>query len=449
MSESGKGKLSIEDYATVYLLTRQWAEYFSLTTEDMINHMVDTLTENCKVEINPPTEFFTKDAIGFFLKASVGEATKLIESLIPELNEELENNEYCYHSLDEYIKNISEYDIDVLMEQLRTATRNAYTSLMAEYETSKSLKSEPLKKMTMKSGTPNRFISPNNSFSNALRGIDGLGELIGAGATDLVVANKKGNRPAITSYVSASLINMDNVTLKGKPYTSYDRAVHDTVCSMYHEGIRSFTVKQVWRAMNHKTGKEDASPQQAAAINRSIAKLYTGIFCEVDATEEFTKRKITVDGEPVKEYKRRSFLLNLKNDRMNVGGKVTDVYYILDEPLLLEYASLTNQIINEPAEILEIPTDMTEVRISIRNYLIHRISIMKNDKRNGSGKQSNSILFSTLFEAVEMGNATATEKNRQRDFIKTVLDCWASKNIIKGYSFKKEGRSFHSIVIEL
>lgn len=309
----------------------------------------------------------------------------------------------------------------------------------------------------LKSTVIKKHVVPNNKLANSL-----LNEkLFTAEGIELIVANK-GKPNQISSVVVATLQNMEGLNITGKPYTEFDRQVHDAVVSLWVYGDKShiITPNMIYRTMTHQTQSETPSPQQIGAITRSLNKMRKNISITVDATEEMKKRKIKDNnGNPIDEYIIDDVLISAKRIKVKSGGKTVDAFFLRDEPCLYTYAKFTKQIITIPAKLFDIKkigkdgkittrsVANTENRISIKGYLSRRIEIMRYEKKKGT--QSKVILYSSIFE--DIGIKEKRAQNAARTFIFQVLDFWKAKEIgyIKGYKERVTGRVCDAIVIEI
>lgn len=340
-------------------------------------------------------------------------------------------------------------------------------------------------------GTPKYYMSPNTVLANALRATDGKGEVIGAGALDLPIANI-GKKSEITVYVNASLENMDNFKITGKPYSEYDRAVYDAVSTIFDDRIKNnlppiATPDMIYRVMTHKTAGEYVSPQQKGAVTKSIDKMRKHIYVYADLTEEMKKRGIVTHPEGKTDKEKYSFILddfllsgrhfdNLAVGDENVSG------YLFNEPLLLHHAKLTKQLITVKGEMLDIhevdkdghitsvSLPNTEKRIAIKSCLLRRVEVIKNDESKATDsfrkylvrkkkdstlpdkkisdfrKQSHVILFDYIFTAADI--TAANSKTKSKNYVLQVLDYWKARNDIKGYKTRKKGKTIDAIIIE-
>lgn len=340
--------------------------------------------------------------------------------------------------------------------------------------------------------TPDKYTMTNSVLTNALRALDGKGEIIDAGPLWLPVLHK-GQKNEISVLVNASWKNTDLTNLSGKPVSEFDICVNNAVSTLYMERILSkerpiITLPDIYRTMTHKSSNDGISPRELEAVQESFEKQWKNIFVKLDATDEAVKRKQI---EPDATFHIEGFLITaIKGEYQRSGHKVTG-YLLSEEPLLLSYARMNGQYFTIPSRLLNIKkldskgnlttvsVSENETRISVKSYIMRRIKIMQRDeekarnaykqyeyKRNkypdqytkkplGSfRKQSRNILFDSIFEAAEI-----TDKNRKtdaRNYVLTVLENWQSKTVnyqntgsgfIKGYKVNKKGKSIESVTI--
>ena len=286
---------------------------------------------------------------------------------------------------------------------------------------------------------PQKHVMPNNKLANSL-----TKDIIDAGAIDLVVSGR--GKTEITTRCILSYEG-DNVKLSGRqPCTEYDRNVADAVTSLFLYGDPShiITPATVYRAMIHSTGTETPSPQTLGAVTRSLDK---GRFVrvQIDCTQELLRRNASLNGEQITGGKVDTYLLPLEKIEVMAGGKKVTAYKILKTPVLYDYAKLTKQVLTVPAKLLDVPNaSNTEQRISIKGYLLRRITVMK-----GKTAQSNRILFEKIWDAAGKPDPSPKEAQRIREYTFTVLDYWKKERYIKGYKAIKEGKAYTAVEIQL
>ena len=286
---------------------------------------------------------------------------------------------------------------------------------------------------------PQKHVMPNNKLANSL-----TKDIIDAGAIDLVVSGR--GKTEITTRCILSYEG-DNVKLSGRqPCTEYDRNVADAVTSLFLYGDPShiITPATVYRAMIHSTGTETPSPQTLGAVTRSLDKSRF-VRVQIDCTQELLRRNASLNGEQITGGKVDTYLLPLEKIEVMAGGKRVTAYKILKTPVLYDYARLTKQVLTVPAKLLDVPNaSNTEQRISIKGYLLRRITVMK-----GKTQQSNRILFEKIWEAAGKPDPSPKEAQRIREYTFTVLDYWKKERYIKGYKAIKEGKTYTAVEIQL
>ena len=286
---------------------------------------------------------------------------------------------------------------------------------------------------------PQKHVMPNNKLANSL-----TKDIIDAGAIDLVVSGR--GKTEITTRCILSYEG-DNVKLSGRqPCTEYDRNVADAVTSLFLYGDPShiITPATVYRAMIHSTGTETPSPQTLGAVTRSLDKSRF-VRVQIDCTQELLRRNASLNGEQITGGKVDTYLLPLEKIEVMAGGKRVTAYKILKTPVLYDYARLTKQVLTVPAKLLDVPNaSNTEQRISIKGYLLRRITVMK-----GKTQQSNRILFEKIWDAAGKPDPSPKEAQRIREYTFTVLDYWKKERYIKGYKAIKEGKTYTAVEIQL
>lgn len=296
---------------------------------------------------------------------------------------------------------------------------------------------------TLTSIVPHKHVIPNNKLANTLR------EIIDAGATDLLVDDKK----TITTRCVVAYEG-DNVKLSSRqPFTEYDRSVADAVTSLYLYGDQShvITAAGVYRAMVNATEGETPSPQQIGAVTKSLDKMRF-VRVQIDCSEEMRSRKLSLNGARITGGKVDTYLLALDKLDVKAGGRTVSAYRILQTPVLYDYASMTKQVLTLPAALLVIRDETgaripnTEQRIVVRDYLIRRIAAMKG--KNGR-KLSRNIVFETLYS--EVGDVAATTKQQRnvREYAEMCLSSWTRDKYIRGYKTNRKGRKITGVEIQL
>lgn len=325
----------------------------------------------------------------------------------------------------------------------------------------------------LKSVYVSKHTMPNNKLANAMQH-----GIIDGNPVDLVVSSRatRGKSAEITSYTIVSYEGENG--LVNKSLTEYDRQVGDTLASLWLYGDPShiITPEIVYRNMTQRTQSETPSPQQIGAVTRSLEKMRR-VHIYVDATNEMRKRG-AIGSNDTAIFD--DFAISLRGVTVISSGKTIKAYQIKDEPILLAYSRMTNQLITTSADLLDIKrldkngrittTSIanTENRIAVKGYLLRRIEVIRNDaaktaekqrKENARAKragetpkkikpeQEPTILFDTLF--TETGITKTDAKTDTRKYVFEVLDFYKAKGRIKAYKTRSKGRAISAVTIEL
>lgn len=250
---------------------------------------------------------------------------------------------------------------------------------------------------------------------------------------NLEISKQGAKKPIITPV----LLYYDDERVKlntGKPWTPYDRAVHDACATLYEAGYEYFTADMVYRAMNGLTDKEKVSPQARGAVTKSLDKAMSiRLFINYTNVPSTYKRgkntEIIVDSQ----------LLAADRLRAKAGGYEVTVYKFLRKPLLYEYNQMTGQILKIPNELLKTKSiKSTEDVIIIKSYLLRHIEAIRKNRRN------NHIRYNAIYEELGIEDpedrAFKDRLYRIRSNIKKLLNEWTEKDYIKGYEeYDKRG----------
>ena len=165
------------------------------------------------------------------------------------------------------------------------------------------------------------------------------------------------------------------------------------------------------------------------------------------------------------------------------GGQTVKAWVMTGEPLILSYARLTGQILTVPAKYLAIEKvkqgapsgellTMNAGRQAMTSYMLRRIAVIKhdietareawrsNERRRRDDKtikekplaafrkQSDTILFSSVFSAAGTETDNRKQQMNNRNFCLDVLDFWKASGYIKDYRQQTKGRSITGVEIK-
>ena len=262
---------------------------------------------------------------------------------------------------------------------------------------------------------------PNNVIWNLLEAAAPNGQL------KLNIDTSKGNskQGAIILY-GIDFANLDPNLHITQQLTPFDKRVYIATASLFNGGNEYMTATQICRQMGN-TGRPSKS--QLKKINDSLTKMGAARVYIDNKKEAETHKK-------TKFYKYDAALLPFEriSEAITINGQIAEsTIHLLKEPPLITFAKQRNQITTFKRNILESPINKTDANLRIDDYLIERISQMKNSKR----KTSNKMLYETIYKNCNI--TTKMQKQRAPEKIKNYLDHYKSCDFIKGYKEGKDG----------
>lgn len=296
-----------------------------------------------------------------------------------------------------------------------------------------------------------KHVIPNNKLANMM-----TRDVVEDGPFELTNVAGRGKGAAkvrcIVTYEG------DNVEILGKhPFTEYDRQVFNAVCSLFIYGHKSHLISpaMVYRAMTHDECSMSPSPQQIAAVTKSLDKMRF-MRVVINWREEAEKRKLQLTPEyKINGGQYDDYLLPMSKISANINGQERTAYKILSTPILYEYARVAGgQVITIPAAALDVwespgrKSANTEKRIAIKGYLLRRVMQMKG---KSAGRLSTHILYSDINDTVYYGKATPKEQRAAREYTEQVLKSWSAdrNSPVKGYKNLTSGRKIIGVDIDI
>lgn len=274
-------------------------------------------------------------------------------------------------------------------------------------------------------------------------------EFFNAGRIPLLVS-RRGSKKEIEIVASMTFDNPNVQIASRQPYTAYDRAVYNAVCSLWEAGNTAFSPAMVYLAMNGLSGSQErgrkVSPQAVAAVTRSIEK------------QRFTRLTIdcTDQMKHYKDLKRAKFdanMLTIEGVEMTAqnGAKVKAYTFTNPNrpPVLYEYSRSIGQVISVSPRLLNSGSAInnTDEVIVLREYLIREINWMKqpNSSRNKV------ITFSEVYKelGLDQQGITKDKARKIRNNTEALLAHLKNEHFIYGFEEYKKGRTIAGVEISL
>lgn len=233
--------------------------------------------------------------------------------------------------------------------------------------------------------------------------------------------SRKGKEANIYVLIDFDDMKGTGVTIS-RPLTSYDKRVFIAAANLKEQGHDTVTTTQIYEAMGNR-GRPSA--QQRQKILKSIE---TMSLCRVtlDNSEE-AAMYTNYD-----KVNRMFYLLPTNIDRGYVNGLVVDdAIQIMELPKLFIFAKKRGQFASTTVALLESPISQTEANLQLEDYLLTRISRMKNAKKRKK-PVTTTILLDTVYKNCDMNDRK--KKSRAADKIERLLQHYKKQGFITGFT---------------
>ena len=294
--------------------------------------------------------------------------------------------------------------------------------------------------------TPKKYVMPVNKLHN------NLAEISDSGESTITVINANGKKPAVTTWVQLSFED-NNVSLTGETnITEYDKSIFNGVISQLEAGNRALTPAMIYRAVAGLDDAQYVSPQQKAAVTKSIEKMRR-TWINIDATAEY--RAYLGHNKNMKVQKANFDTHLIVADRATaiINGARHSAYIFANTsdgaikmPALYDYAKISGQILNVPVEAMRLPINNTEKNIILRDYLLREIWAIRNPKSPRRPEISYQGIYKHL-DIKQNGSTAKTEMKRTRDATEKILEYWVNTDFIKSFSTYKNGRTIAGVTV--
>lgn len=257
-----------------------------------------------------------------------------------------------------------------------------------------------------------------------------------------VTPNK--NKQTITYSVN---VNMNAKELKGtENITEFDESVLNSVISVVETNNHGvFTAKQLATHLLYgdNPNNSNPSPQRVGAVTKSIEK-QRFINIKIDWTEHAKLNKTLSEGDI---FKTEGYMLPVTSCEIKMNGQQVNAYRLLELPPLYQYAKSVGQLATHPATMLNVPINLDEKKIVIRDFLLSEIGHMKNNKHWNRTIKLERILETTGDNPATMHTET---KSRMNEVIRKMLNYWKKQKYIASYkeNKKKSGKGTYSYTIK-
>lgn len=228
--------------------------------------------------------------------------------------------------------------------------------------------------------------------------------------------------------------------------TAFDMGIHNSVMSIARENPHGFfTAKQVaiFNLYGNRPTNNNPSKKSIEEAEKSIETM-RHVDLRIDYTEHLKLNK-KIPENTDKRFIIKNYMIPAKEAILKVNGQELKGYKLIDNLPLEEYGQATNQQGSCEASMLDLPINMDNQKISIRNVLIDEINHMQNNKN-----WNRTITIDRLLKEGGEDPETVDRKKKAKivSFIKQALSVYKERKNIKGYTINKQGKSNKSITIE-
>ncbi|WP_100404249.1 hypothetical protein [Bacillus solitudinis] len=269
---------------------------------------------------------------------------------------------------------------------------------------------------------PKRYLMPIDKISNAL--FDGK---LSRGKNYRV--ENSGKNKNLFAKVDFDFTKLPGVTIS-RNLDWHDRVVHNAIISLYVDGKNEYITPLMIHRAKEGDSRARMTPKQKEDIENSI-EILSSARISIDTTADYGVDKTIYTGN----------LIYTKRVDVQHKGEKKEWIYVMEEPILYQYAHKKNQIANTLIQTIKTPVNKTkEIRV-LQEYLLYRIK---------SKGMSRIIRYDTIYEklGVKEGSESSLRKKRNkiRKAAKAILDDFIDKKVIKGY---KENTGSHNEKISI
>lgn len=209
-----------------------------------------------------------------------------------------------------------------------------------------------------------------------------------------------------------------------KQLTHYDKRCYIAAAALFNAGNSTISATQIYKMMGNRGQPKAADIQK---INDSLTKMGAARVY-IDNTPEI-KAKLNYPS-----FKYDASLLPFERLSAYINNTLCEqAIHLFREPPLITFARERKQVQPITRQLLESPVSKTDANLRLDDYLIERISHMKNKR----GKAPNKMLYSTIYE--KCGIASRSQRSRAPEKIRRYLDHYKSCGFISGY-MESEGK---------
>ena len=226
--------------------------------------------------------------------------------------------------------------------------------------------------------------------------------------------SKQGKQASILLLLDFTALNGVNIS---RELTVYDKWVWNACANLKEQGHDVITAEQIYKAMGNN-GRPNSKTKEKI----------------LESVETISRARVTIDNteehELYPKYDRLKMTFPLLATEICTayarGQVVEDAIRIIDAPKLFTFAENRQQVTRLPLNVLASPISKTDDNLLLSDYLLTRISKMRNSRYI-----TRTILLDTIYQ--KCGIETYKQKQRLPEKIERILNHYKAIGWIKDY----------------
>lgn len=215
--------------------------------------------------------------------------------------------------------------------------------------------------------------------------------------------------------------------------------------SAYEQNYRTISFSMAFDGLTGGTEKRGVRKEQYDALKAAFKRL-NGIQITIDLKpllnafpkycQNYTGKLMEISGS----------LLPCQLIETEINGQKVCAVNLLAESPLMRVAKIKRQLLSySTAPLAIVGQNNTPKIITVKNYLLRRIHLMKSVKRKSG--LNNSILFETIYRQCGLEDATRWQKRDVRKEIEGILNHFKAEGVFQDFEIERENGAYRAIKI--
>lgn len=209
-----------------------------------------------------------------------------------------------------------------------------------------------------------------------------------------------------------------------KRLTPKEKRLYCLADSLYRAGNPIFTATQLYKIGNNNRRPNAKDIKEINDLLDKMSYAHITVDNSTEAAAYANYKRFQYDGALLPFERVRAY---------ENGVLVESAIHLFREPPMMTFARERGQVTAIPVKVLDSPISKTDANIALEDYLLERISHIKNPK----SKVPNKILYSTIYENCDI--TTAKQRSRLPGRVERYLKHYKECDFIKGYVMGEDG----------